>query len=218
MERTRTHSLVARYPFAGPLLWLSSIQYFVVQVVVASAWRPSYSWRLNAISDLGATRCGEFDGRFICSPRNELMNISLVVLGVAMIAGAWLLHRGLQGARVGLGLMAVAGTGVIVVGLVPLDTTYWAHIAGADVALLVGNSALIVVGCTLHWQKWFNWYSIASGVIALVALALFLTHNRFFLGLGGMERIAAYPQTIWLLVVSVWLSSRQAGSRHALPS
>jgi len=205
----RIQSFVASYPLAGPFLWLLSVQYFFVQVVVASAWRSPYSWQLNAISDLGATRCGQFDDRFVCSPLHGLMNISLILLGLGMTVGSVLIYQNLRKSRVGFGLMAVAGIGAILVGIFPEDTIYWAHITGADLAFLVGNIALIVFGLTLRVPCWFRWYSIISGVVALVALYLFLSHNRFFLELGGMERIVAYPQTIWLIVFGLYMITRR---------
>jgi hypothetical membrane protein len=194
----------------GPIVWQSCIQYFLVQGVVAAGWTPSYSWRLDAISDLGATRCGPFDGRDVCSPLHGLMNVSLVLLGLSMTVGSVLVYLDLGRSRAGFLLMGTAGVGAALVGVFPEDTVYWAHLTGADLAFLLGNIALIVFGRGLRLPRWLSWYSIASGAVALVGLCLFLTHNRFFLGLGGMERVVAYPQTIWLVVVGVYMSgSRQ---------
>jgi hypothetical membrane protein len=131
------------------------------------------------------------------------MNASFILLGLAMTAGSALLYREFRGSRTGFSLMALAGVGAMLVGVFPEDTIYWAHIAGADLAFLLGNVALIVLGLTLRVSRWFSWYSIASGTVALVALVLFLTHHRFFLELGGMERLVAYPQTIWLVAFAV---------------
>jgi hypothetical membrane protein len=202
MGRGVSHT-VSRHAATGALVWLSSLQYFVAQAVVASAWKPSYSWRLNAISDLGAVRCGPFDGRTVCSPLHGVMNVSLVLLGLAMTAGSVLLYRWLRASRTGFSLMGLAGVGVMLVGVFPEDTVYSAHIAGADLAFLLGNVALIVFGLTLRVPRWFGWSSIASGAVALVALVLFLTHRRFWLELGGMERLVAYPQTVWLVAFAL---------------
>ena len=199
-------AFVIRYPLAGPIIWLLSVQYFLVQVLVASAWKSPYSWRLNAISDLGATSCSQFDGRCGCSPLHGLMNVSLILLGLSMTIGAVLMYQEFHRSQVGFCLMAVAGVGAILVGLFAENTIYWAHIAGADLAFLLSNIALIFFGLSLCLPRWFRWYSLASGAVALVALCLFLTHNRFFLGLGGMERVAAYPQTIWLIVFGLYMS------------
>jgi hypothetical membrane protein len=197
---------------AGPWLWLSTIQYFVVQVVAALAWREvPYDWRLNAISDLGARSCGVFDDRMVCSPLHTVMNVSLILLGVAMAAGAVLLWGQLRRDRVAFSMIAVAGIGAIIVGFFPEDSVFWIHIAGADLAFLVGNVALIVFAFTLNAPRWLTWYSVVSGVVSLIAMVLFLTHNRFFFDLGGMERMTAYPQTIWLIVFAAYLLTRRRG-------
>ncbi|MCL1871660.1 MAG: DUF998 domain-containing protein [Promicromonosporaceae bacterium] len=201
-----------RFPLVGPLVWVSCVQYFIVQLVVASAWDPAYSWRLNSISDLGATHCGEFDGRLVCSPWHGLMNVSFVFLGLAMAVGAVLIAQVLgdsRASRAGFALMAVAGVGAIIVGFFPENGIYGVHLAGADLAFLLGNVALVVFGLSLRVPTWLRWYSVVSGVVALVALVLFLVHHRLFLGLGGMERVVAYPQTIWLIVVGSYLVVRR---------
>ena len=209
--RQRIHRAAVDQPLVGPALWLMCIQFFIVQVVVASAWKtPVYSWRLDAISDLGATGCGLFDDdRFVCSPLHGLMNASLVLLGLGMVFGSLLIYTQLRRSRVGFSLMAVAGIGAILVGVFPEDSIFWAHIVGQDLAFVFGNVALIVFGLTLRFPRWFKWYSIASGSVALVALVLFLSHHRLFLGLGGMERVVAYPLVGWLVVTGMYAAARR---------
>jgi hypothetical membrane protein len=193
-------------PIAGPSLWLFSIHFFIIQFIAESAWKtPPYSWQLNAISDLGAITCGEFDGRFVCSPFHALMNTSLIVLGLCMIIGSAIIYRQLGRSRVGFTMMALAGFGAFLVGIFPEDTIYWAHLLGQDLAFVFGNIALIIFGFTWRLKPWHKWYSIVSGSVALVALILFLTYNRFFLGLGGMERLVCYPLILWLFVTGTYL-------------
>ena len=43
-------------------------------------------------------------------------------------------------------------------------------------------------------------YSIASGVVGLLATALFVSDLYLGVGIGGMERLAAYPLPLWLFV------------------
>lgn len=212
----RIRLFVERHPVVGPIMWLSSVQFFVVQVVVASAWRPPYDWRLDAISDLGAAGCGRFDGRNVCSPLHPLMNVSLVLLGLSMAIGSVLNYQEFRASRAGFSLMGAAGVGAILVGLFPEDGIYPAHITGADLAFLLSNVALIVFGVRLGLPRWFSWYSIGSGAVALVALCLFLSHNRLFLGLGGMERVVAYPMTIWLIVFGLYMlnSRHRSAAQH----
>jgi hypothetical membrane protein len=199
--------MIKYLPLVGSILWISSIQFFLVQVVAASAWtKPPYSWRLNAISDLGAISCGSFDDRLVCSPLHGLMNTSLILLGLGMAIGSVLIYQAVHRSRVGFSMMALAGIGAILVGLFPEDTIYWAHLVGQDLAFIIGNIALIFFGFTLHVNRWLKWYSVSSGVVALVALYLFLSQQRFFLGLGGMERIVGYPLVIWLIVIGLYMA------------
>jgi hypothetical membrane protein len=204
-----TNSLAKRCPLLGPILWIAAVQFFIVQAITAMAWTaPLYSWRLNAISDLGAINCGSFDDRMICSPLSGVMNTSFIVLGLCMTIGAILLYQTYRRSIVGFWLMGLAGIGAILVGIFPEDTVYWAHIVGQDLAFVFGNIALIVFGFTLGFPRLFRWFSIASGTVALVALVLFLSHQRFFLELGGMERLVAYPLLIWLIVTGGYIAIR----------
>lgn len=134
------------------------------------------------------------------------MNTSLVVLGLGMAIGAVLIYQALHKSRAGFIMMTLAGIGAILVGVFPLDTIFWAHLVGQDLAFILGNIALIVFGCTLHLRRWFKWYSVLSGSVALAALCLFLSHHDFFLGLGGMERVVSYPLIIWLIVAGLYMA------------
>ena len=42
--------------------------------------------------------------------------------------------------------------------------------------------------------------------LALAALLCFASHKSFGIGRGTMERIAAYPVTIWLITFGLYIS------------
>lgn len=192
---------VARRPLTtvGAVAWMSTIQFFVAQFVVSLFWtEPVYSWADRTISELGAIRCGVADGRYMCSPHHVWMNISFIALGLAMTLGALQLAGEGRHGRFAFGLMAVGGLGAVMVGFVPMDTDYTLHIIGADIAFLFGNIALILFGLTLRDPLWLRVLALLAGVVALTGLVLFVTHNQLFLGLGGMERVAAYPMVLWM--------------------
>ena len=44
-----------RYPWLGPLIFVSSALYFFAQIAVAWVFRPSYNVIHNSISDLGSS-------------------------------------------------------------------------------------------------------------------------------------------------------------------
>jgi hypothetical membrane protein len=71
---------------------------------------------------------------------------------------------------------------------------------------ILGNMGIIILGFLLDISRLFRAYSLFSGLIALLALVFFETHLYFGIGIGGMERITAYPQTTWLIVFGIYMS------------
>lgn len=198
-----------RVTLLGPVLWILSIQYFIIQIIVADAWHsPGYSWLHNYISDLGNTVCGYYGARYVCSPLHPLMNASFIALGTLMIAGSLLTYRKYKenlDCLFGFGFMAIAGIGTILVGTFPENTIRHLHTFGADLAFIFGNLSMVVLGLSLYKVKYaMRVYSLLSGVIALIALAFSAGHDYFGVGVGGMERIQAYPQAVWLIVFGVY--------------
>jgi hypothetical membrane protein len=206
----RIRSFHDRYPYLGPIFWVLSIQYYVIQLIVAAAWSLTpYSWLHNTISDLGNTACGPYITRVVCSPLHPLMNASFIVLGSTMILGSLLVYHEFQrsvGSAIGFSFMAVAGFGTALVGLFPENTVPALHIFGAALPFLLGNLSLLILGKSLGLPRALRAYTLLSGGVSLIALVLFVTQADAGLGLGGMERVAAYPQTIWLIVFGVYIA------------
>ena len=205
-----------RYPLIGPVVWVLSIQYFIVQLVVAIDYIPSYSPQLNTISDLGNTVCGTYSSRLVCSPLHNLMNTSFVLLGVTMMSGALLIYqefRESRGSLLGFLCMAIAGIGTILVGLFPENTISALHVVGAALPFLIGNIGIVILGSYLSLPRFLRYYSILSGCIALIALGFFFTNHYGSLGIGGVERIVAYPQTVWLIVFGIYISKNHVARK-----
>lgn len=176
-------------------------------MTVATAWSPPYSWLHNTISDLGNTVCGPYGDRLVCSPGYAYMNGSLILLGITMMIGAALIYHELHknfGTMIGFLCMALAGFGTLLVGLYPENTVGRLHFVGALLPFLVGNMGIVMLGLTLDIPRWLRIYSVATGGVALIALVLFITQTYLGLGIGGMERIVAYPQTVWLIVFGLY--------------
>ncbi len=198
-----------KFPFVGPLFWIVSVQYFITQLIVASAWTIKYSWANNTISDLGNNYCGLYSGRYVCSPLHTIMNISFILLGLTMIAGSTLIYQEFKKSlisRIGFSFMAIAGLGTIIVGLFPENTIAPLHVLGASAPFLIGNIGLIILGIKLEVGIRLKTYSIVSGLISIAALVLFMLHLYLGLNEGGIERIVAYPQTIWLIIFGIYMS------------
>lgn len=110
------------------------------------------------------------------------------------------------GSRIGFSLMTVAGFGTLLVGLFPENTDRTLHFVGALLPFLFGNIALVVFSYSLYLSKTLRLYTRFSGLISLIALIFFVQQHYLGLGIGGIERIVAYPQTMWLIVFGVYIS------------
>lgn len=203
---------------AGAVLWLLAIQFFVVQIVVASQWATPFSLKTRYISDLGNTVCGRYPNAssvVVCSPGHAVMNASFVLVGITMAAGAVLARRAFtSGARRALAvtLFVAAGVGVMMVGIYPENENITLHSIGAGVNFLAANTALILFGATLPRvppRPVFRSVSIGFGLVGLVSTVLFVVGRDLGLGAGGIERCAAYTTTIWQIVAGLVLLPRR---------
>ena len=198
----------------GAIAWISSAQFFVAQFVVQSAWTTPFSLTRNYISDLGNTACGPLpadSGMYVCSPWHAAMNASFIVIGVTVVLGAALIRNAFRHARLwwwGLALVALGGFGFVLVGLFPENVNFPPHRLGATLQFVCGNLGQVVIGASLlgsrPWQRWGG-YSITSGVVGLLATTLFASGHYLGMGIGGMERLAAYPLPLWTIVMGIVL-------------
>lgn len=143
----------------------------------------------------------------ICSPLHPLMNLSFFVLGLTMIIGSALLGRRYKnfGSTIGgFSLFAIGGFGVLLVGLFPENTIPAFHGIGAALPFLIGNVGLVVIAIHVGVPTYLRIYTALSGAVALVALSLYATGHFVDLGEGGIERVVAYPQTIWMIVLGIY--------------
>ena len=203
------------HPSLGPVVFMGAALYFVIQLIVAWVFIPNYSLVSNSISDLGETSCGGYGSPGMCSPRWWLMNYAgFLLLGLIMVIGSALLYHEFtqrapherHAAMFGFGLMALAGLGSILVGLFPENENRTMHIIGAFLAIAIGNLAILVLGGALTLPESMRRSMLIFSSLALAALLCFASHKSFGIGRGMMERIAAYPVTIWLIAFGLYIS------------
>lgn len=166
-------------------------------------WGNSFSLSQNTISDLGNTVCGAYDSRMVCSPLHDMMNVSFIILGLTMLGGSLLLYQQCQKSSasfIGFSMMSISAVGTIMVGLFPENGNAAGHALGAGLPFVLGNLGLVVLGLYLDMPRLLRFFTIIPGLIALLALALFSNYMHLGLGIGGIERLIAYPQTLWLIV------------------
>jgi hypothetical membrane protein len=198
----------------GPAIFTAAALYFLIQIIVAWVFIPSYSLVTNTISDLGETSCGGYGSPTMCSPRWWLMDYGgFVLLGLIMVVGSALLYheftdrvpRERRAAMLGFGLMALAGLGTILVGFFPENQNRTMHIIGAFLAIAIGNIAILVLGAVLILPESMRRSMLMFSSLALAALVCFASHRSFGIGRGTMERLAAYPVTIWLIAFGLYI-------------
>jgi hypothetical membrane protein len=191
-------------PRLGAYLWLFCFQFFVAEQIARLGWTGHYSMTLDYISDLGAMH----------SPLHRVMNGSFVLQGLLIFFGAVLVRPFFPSRwvyRVVLVLLAVAGVGVLFVGLFPEDSDFRLHILGAVSHFLGGNVAMVLLGrvmirrsvCApfvMRSESWITFTAGSVGLLATLALAFLGSPSWTALGwqAGTVERLAAYPLPLWL--------------------
>lgn len=163
---------------------------------------PGYSIANNAISDLGAT-CGNG----VCAiyqPSAVIFNSSVFLLGVLLIIGAYFLNRGKY--RVLSILTVLSGIGAVGVGLFP-ENTGSLHVVVSLIVFLFGG--LSAIASSNYSRLPLSFFSVILGLVTLLALVLYGSGIYLGLGLGGMERMIAYPALIWVTGFGAYLMGGQ---------
>jgi hypothetical membrane protein len=218
--------------YFGAWAKLSVLQYFIAEAAVIGAWGGPvrYDRSTGYISDLGAIHCGVYEDRNVCSPLHTVMNASFVVQGLGMVLGALLLSSALlciaarPGVRIAVGpgyrrpwftavaakgLTLIAGTGTIIVGLVPEDSGLsFLHLTGALMFFIGGAFALLFLGVLWLRQSPLGWFILTCGAASFSALVIGGITRMDVPEPGTLERFMGYPITIGLATVGLVIAQR----------
>jgi hypothetical membrane protein len=206
----------------GAVFWILSLEFFVGQAVAQAAWRTPYSLVTNSISDLGNTACGTWppssvnlkslglSAQYICSPQHTV----IIAAGVLILLGLFLTRPQWPSRRLatwGMALLAAAGVGKIIVGLVPENTVVLLHFLGALLSIPCGLAGILLLGlATWSTRRGVAVTSLALAFTGLLGLVItkVVTGGLHDYGLG--ERLAEYPIFAWLAAIGlVFLLSRR---------
>jgi hypothetical membrane protein len=109
-------------------------------------------------------------------------------------------------------LAAIAGIGATGVGLFTEDAGMIHGVFSLIVFLFAGLSAIT----SYKLQKPpLSYFSIILGTLSLFALVLFGSGVYLDLGKGGMERVIAYPVSLWTVSFGSYLISYSEGAKDA---
>jgi hypothetical membrane protein len=195
----------------GALVWLLTLQFFVLETIAQLRFEGAYSRADDVISALGASD----------SAARQLMNASFVVQAALILGGALLLRPVLLrgAAQVASVLLGAAAAGVLLVGVFPTDGNSTLHTVGAVLYLVGGGLGLIALAYAVRPRSEVFGTALALlGLIGTSATIFFLTGVTGYLGEGGTERAAAYPLPLGLALagVGLWRLGRVAGTTDAL--
>lgn len=206
----------------GAISLIATAEYFVAQVIAQLGW-PGYSIANLDVSALGVTVCGPFTDPTThvtiqaCSPLHLVMNAGFVLLGLLTIIGIYLTRsywpkRKLS--TVGLSFIALGGFGEVLSGLFPGNVNVPLHATGALLHWIIGGIGILLIGFAvrkIHGR--LATFSFACAALSLIGFFLYGSQVYFGLGRGGMERLTAYPLTLWLIVVGVTILMAQMHKR-----
>lgn len=163
---------------------------FLFGIIISEVLYPGYHVT-SVISDLGVGSTA------------WLFNSSMVISGIFLIFSAYLLLN-IGTNKYFTVLLGLAGLGATLVGLIP-ETHGVPHVIAA--ILLFTSGGLLAVTGYYVFRGPFSIISPVLGIISLTAM-IFLALNLYFgLGMGGIERMVAYPLIIWGLGAGAYLMS-----------
>lgn len=213
----------------GAVLWVLSAVALVGQVVAAAAWQaPRYSWTDHAISDLGVTACGRYHDlggvvRTICSPWHPVFTIAMVLAGLFVAVGGWLLRSAwsTRPTRIALVLMVPAGLAVAAVGAMPWDLLPDLHDLAATAQWLLQLVAMVLCVTLVRdgrpGSRLLAVGTLGAVLVSVVGFGLFIAGPtaQSVIGWGLAERLAFDVLTLWTIAVGAHVLVRQP---HRVPA
>lgn len=167
MSGSSIQSARARFTGAlGGVLLVLAASGILMGITTGEALYPAvYTTHDNEISDLGATRPPD---SIILQPSATIFNVTMMVAGVAIMAGAWLTYLG-QRSRRALVAVGLLGFGALGVGVFPGNNAGF-HPLFALLTFVSGGIAAILVAPLLATP--FRYVSVGLGVTSLMSLGV----------------------------------------------
>jgi hypothetical membrane protein len=198
---------------AAAACWLTAgCGYLILEGVAAAGFEPSYGYATNLISDLG---------RPAISTLAPLMNGAFYLQGTGFLAAAILVSRAERSSKPEffVALAAANAVGNVVVGTVHSGGS-WLHVAGAVLAIVGGNGAILAGFPIVDGAQWYRTASrglATLGLTAFAALAVQTVAGTAIAPNAVLERISVYTIIAWQVTSAIQLW-RTRGARTTPPS
>jgi hypothetical membrane protein len=199
------------------LLIVGAVVFWVAEALAASAWsHPEYSFRRDAISDLGNPVPHDFMfGHAVNSPAYFAMNFGFAVTGILYASAVVILHR----LFVGRARIAILITGMLeAVGLLVVSEFHQQSVNALEMSvhwvgaflILIGSVTIVLVGVFSGPVGAPRWYRFLSTIVGICILLSFITLVTVppvatVIGAGLMERIAMWGALSWQVVTGITL-------------
>jgi hypothetical membrane protein len=178
---------------AGLVIFVGAVQ-FVLAIIISEAVYSGYSVGQQYMSDLGNWSLA---GNFAA-----IWNVSAILLGLFVIAGAYFIQRGFKN-RLFTSLLVITGVGVVGMGVVAEDISDPVHSIFALFAFVFMAAAAIM--SYKFVKSPLSYVSVILGAVSLLALVFYFSGFYLGLGLGGMQRLIIYPSLLWNLGFGAYL-------------
>lgn len=179
-------------------------------IILAETFYPGYNVSSNFISDLGAF-CRTQGGQYVCQinqPSSTIFNGCILVFGVLVLLGSYFAYRAFRN-RLFTILFVLTGIGIVGVGIFPENVLGGIphHIVSQMIFIFGGLSAIAAYRIE---RSPMTYFSVIMGVVTLAFWGFlewgFLelmggtaSSNYLGLGVGGIERLVAYPLLLWMV-------------------
>jgi hypothetical membrane protein len=193
------HPETNHYKAAGIILMTACLQ-FLLAVMLAETQYPFYNTAQNTLSDLGA----------VAGYSATIFNLSVIALGIMGLVVVYLVLKS-GGCRLFSSCLAVASLAALGVGLFPTYTGT-PHTLFSGIIFVFGTMA-VLFSYRLGLNMPMVVLSFILGFISLVTIFSFLWQGMAspfitILGVGGAERLVAYPVLLYLVGLGGYLTSR----------
>lgn len=194
---------------AGALLLFGGIQ-FILGVVIGESQYPGYNTSTNTLSDMSGS-CPSIDpnnpmqciGSVVLQPSATIFSTLVSIVGLTSAVSAYFIHKTLGG-KIAPALLVITGGAAIGVAVFPGNAGV-AHGLLAMITFYAGGLAAIASYKILKESRSMQYLSIGLGAISItMLLSLMVPGGSPFVqmfGVGGAERLVAYPIVLWLVIL-----------------
>ncbi|MDO5824784.1 MAG: DUF998 domain-containing protein [Methanosphaera sp.] len=174
-----------------------SLYYLIAEFICACYFNDTLTntYIYHTISELGIPNAN--------SPLSILMNTAFILIGLSLLFGSFYdLKDSIIKNKKGYYLLTlITAVGVIIVGLIhggnPLTSGY--HTLGAIMAILGGNTLLVVISKSKESFEGYEKITLILGIIGLITFwIMFFNIDNIYMPV--LERLSVYTLIIWCLL------------------